>query len=545
MSERSELVEKFEKIKERKRIGNFKVDREERLFLIKETEKATTETLVSRNTPFVTRQLRDIEDGSVYFTIKFKHRGKDVYKNVKASTLVTRRDLLPLSDDGLAVTENNARHLIDFINYYLDEHNDIPEEDMTTRIGYIGNKFIHPQDKNINIIQSGGYQALIDGFQPKGDLKDYIKHVFNHINKEHTALFFMLTALASPLLKKHDIDPFIVDLSGRTSTGKTTLLELCSSVWGNKELVGEWNITKVALERKAVFLNNFPLMLDDTRKANKFTLEDSVYNFSSGRSKGRGNKTDIDEEFTYHNVLISTGEVAITEYGEEKGGAAARIISISNAPFKDTNNFKTLYDGMAKYYGTLGLEFMKVYHKNRTYYDNLFETYENWYFDQSEGNDVIKRLGRNYAIIHTAGEILLDIPGVEFDLDEVMNENYKAVSSGENSSYDKPKELLFKLLEKIDGKRNNLKHNDDDDDHRAETLAISKQDELCIPVYVINEFLEKESTQTRKMWLERGFTEINGQGKDNHRVRYQSQSPNCLKIPRGIYSSFGFEFLKS
>ena len=540
---REELVEEFESVKRRKRIGDFKVDKSERLYKEKESKEESYDIFISRNTPFVTRKLRDIENGQVYYTLRFKNEGKDVYKDVKASTLVTRRELLTLSDFGLAVTENNAKELINFIDLYINEHN-FEQEDMTSRIGYIGNKFVHPQDESINIIQESGYQSLIDAFKAKGNLDTYIKDVFNHVKNEHTAVFFMLASLASPLLKRHEIDPFIVDLSGRTSSGKTTLLRLCSSIWGSKELIGEWNITKVALERKAAFLNNFPLLLDDTRKASPFMLKDIVYQFSGGKSKGRGNIKNIDEEMTYHNIMISTGEVAITEYSAEMAGVAARVISIDDPPFEHRNDYKDLYRAMSANYGTLGLAFMKEYHSDKKYYDNLFQTFETQYFNQAKGNEVLSRLGRSYAIIHTAGQILLNIPGIEFDLDAVMLQNYQAVADGSNTAYDKPKELLNKLFEQIDGKRHNLKHDDDNDDDRAETLAISKQDELCIPVLKVNEFLEHESKQTRKLWLERGFTVPNSDGKDFHKVSYKSGRPNCIKIPRPVYMQFGYDFHK-
>ena len=252
----------------------------------------------------------------------------------------------------------------------------------------------------------------------------------------------------------------------------------------------------------------------------------------------------IDEEMTYHNIMISTGEVAITEYSAEMAGVAARVISIDDPPFVHRNDYKDLYRAMSANYGTLGLAFMKEYHSDKKYYDNLFQTFETQYFNQAKGNEVLSRLGRSYAIIHTAGQILLNIPGIEFDLEAVMLQNYQAVADGSNTAYDKPKELLNKLFEQIDGKRHNLKHDDDNDDDRAETLAISKQDELCIPVLKVNEFLEHESKQTRKLWLERGFTVPNSDGKDFHKVSYKSGRPNCIKIPRPVYMQFGYDFHK-
>ena len=118
---REELVEEFESVKRRKRIGDFKVDKSERLYKEKESKEESYDIFISRNTPFVTRKLRDIENGQVYYTLRFKNEGKDVYKDVKASTLVTRRDLIPLADVGLAVNENNAKELINFIDLRSEE----------------------------------------------------------------------------------------------------------------------------------------------------------------------------------------------------------------------------------------------------------------------------------------------------------------------------------------------------------------------------------------------------------------------------------------
>jgi hypothetical protein len=35
------------------------------------------------------------------------------------------------------------------------------------------------------------------------------------------------------------------------------------------DISGEWNITKAAAERKAAFLNSFPIILDDTMKVDE------------------------------------------------------------------------------------------------------------------------------------------------------------------------------------------------------------------------------------------------------------------------------------
>ncbi|MGQ0422345.1 DUF927 domain-containing protein, partial [Bacillus sp. HC-Mk] len=152
-------------------------------------------------------------------------------------------------------------------------------------------------------------------------------------------VFFILASFASVIIQDLRLQPFIVDLSGTTSQGKTTTLKAAASVWGNERLMSEWNATKVSIERKAAYLNSFPLLLDDTRKANERILKDVIYQFSGGRSKGRGSLKGSQREFTWHNILLSTGEVSLNEYAKNQGGAAARIIPLIDEPLgKDHGN---------------------------------------------------------------------------------------------------------------------------------------------------------------------------------------------------------------
>ncbi|MEJ7351149.1 DUF927 domain-containing protein, partial [Staphylococcus epidermidis] len=76
--------------------------------------------------------------------------------------------------------------------------------------------------------------------------------------------------------------PFIVEISGSTSTGKTFTLNLVSSVWGTSDLITTWGSTKNSIEAMASFLNSFPMFKDDTRNTNPKFVTNATYNFSSG-----------------------------------------------------------------------------------------------------------------------------------------------------------------------------------------------------------------------------------------------------------------------
>lgn len=538
VKESLDKVADFEEVKERKSIGQFVVDGDT-LYQVKETQEGSYRVFISRNTPFVKKKLIDMENGQVYYTIRFKDNNRYVERDVKASALVQRRELIKLSDAGLGVTENNARQLIAYIDLFIQEH-DPKVEKVASRVGYINNQFILPGLTDVKVVTSGGLNDIVSSFQSKGTLESYKEEVFDIIKDKSTATFFLLVSLASPLLKHFDIDPFIVDLHGKTSQGKTTLLRLASTAWGTDNLVGEWNITKVALERKAAFLNNLPLLLDDTRKASPFVLKDAVYQFSGGKSKGRGNINGVDEEVTYKNIMLSTGEISLTEYNSEMAGVAARVISISDVPIKK-EEFKPLYAGMKDNYGTLGIEFVNQFKKMTEHYKAYMKVLEGKYFDKARGDDVLTRIGRSFAVVHLAGMILNEIPGFKFDVDKTMADVYEPIADGSNVTYNKPKQLMIEFLELLDSKRRHVKYDNQNDDRYADTMAIYKMDAIYIPVAVLKEYLKQEASSIRKQWVEEGFTWKYPSG-DTNPTKFDRSTIRCVKIPRDVYQRLGFDF---
>ena len=199
---------------------------------------------------------------------------------------------MELASKGLEVTQNEAGNLVQYLSFYR-RFNNIPDYDVATRLGDINGHFISPyeedqKDNQYKIFNADkGYQALIDAFETKGSVEDYINGVFKPIKDNPMVMMMFYSSLASVLLKDFDVDPFVSEISGRTSSGKTFTLKICASIWGNRKLVTEWNATNVSVERMASFMNSFPLIKDDTRKAdNPFRIPSIVYQFSGGQSKG-------------------------------------------------------------------------------------------------------------------------------------------------------------------------------------------------------------------------------------------------------------------
>lgn len=225
---------------------------------------------------------------------------------VPASTLSTKSELIKLSDKGFPVNDLNSKDLIQYFDQYLKE-NELAQVNMVERLSQIKDTFIHPlKTNNIKVVANDdGEKQLLEEFELKGTVDSWIHNVFNEVKRHPKTLFLVLAAFASVVLNDLRIPPFIIDLSGSTSQGKTTALHVSRSIWGNEKFINQWSATKVALERKAGFLNSFPLYLDDTQKAEEQNLKSIVYQFSGGRAKGRGSLKGSQFEATWRNITKS------------------------------------------------------------------------------------------------------------------------------------------------------------------------------------------------------------------------------------------------
>ncbi len=463
------------------------------------------QTFVSRHTPMLEKEFHNIERPQVLYELTWKQGYQTIKEVVPASSIAVRKDLLQLSEKGLSVNENNVKQLISFMDLYLLD-NEIEKHYAAERLGNIKDKFIHPiLTKEIEILSvDHGEKQLLEAFEVKGTPDSWKREVFGLIKDQPKAVFMVLSSFASIIIKDLGIQPFIVDLSGTTSQGKTTTLKVAATVWGNENLMNEWNATKVSIERKASYLNSFPLLMDDTRKADERILKDIIYQFSGGRSKGRGSIKGSQREITWNNILLSTGEVSLNEYAKNTGGAAARIIPLVDEPLKkDIDNIIRLHEGMQKNCGAIGIEFLKLWTRERKDFIPEYHRFRSYYQKKARGNEVLTRLAGYYAAIHFVGSILKEKLGFEIDL--------KAISSlfddiaEENKAIDKPMQFLEEILGDLDRTRNSILYRSDG--HTPDMLkAIYKNDRLHLLINYVNTFLDKEATQIRKEWLKRGIT---------------------------------------
>ncbi|SMD81946.1 hypothetical protein BACERE00175_01687 [Bacillus cereus] len=522
----------------------FKVGNKGTLFETREDKDGNEITkLVSRKTPYITKEFHNIERPQVLYEIEWKENNRTVREVVPASTIAVRKELLELSDKGFSVNDNNVKKIITYFDQYLLVNN-IEQHYAVERLGHIKDTFIHPlvtKDVEIMAIDHGEKQ-LLEAFEVKGTSDNWKKEVFERIKQHPKAVFFVLSSFASVIIKDLRLQPFIVDLSGTTSQGKTTTLKVAASVWGNESLMSEWNATKVSIERKAAYLNSFPLLMDDTRKADERILKDVIYSFSGGRSKGRGSLKGSQREFTWHNILLSTGEVTLNEYAKNQGGAAARIIPLVDQPLKkDHSNIMALHEALENNYGAIGIDFLKVWLKHKKELITEYHKFRQHYVDKAKGNEVLSRLAGYYAAVHFTGSILKS--KLDFDID------LKAISSlfddiaEENKAIDKPMQFLEEILSDLDSSRQDIFY-----DYMPKIIKAiykDKQRQLFLTPAYVKDFLGLEEKPTRREWLKRGITSpIEDKDKivDYKQVKHNGKNVRVIFLNMDIVNELGFNF---
>jgi hypothetical protein len=166
-------------------------------------------------------------------------------------------------------------------------------------------------------------------------------------------------ALAAPLLYKLDQPNFGIHLIGESSRGKTTMLKIAASVFGdpnNPLWVAAWNTTNVGAELRASMLCDVPLCYDEVGGGDPVQLERLVYSLINGTGRTRGQRdVTLRRTARWQTVMLSTGEKSIVDETAATG-AQVRVIELPVDGFGtlDAKAVDALKSACAAHCGQLG-----------------------------------------------------------------------------------------------------------------------------------------------------------------------------------------------
>lgn len=212
------------------------------------------------------------------------------------------------------------------------------------------------------------YARTTDSVRQAGTLQDWNS---NNFSLDPYPLFMICASLAAPLIKWAGMPSAGINIYGETTSGKTTLLQLAASVWGDgsepsgRSYINRWNMTANALEAFAAGHNDLPSIFDELASMEDRSSQGLVYDLSGGQGKAAMDSArNLKKQRQWTTFLISSGEISMLEklqqsqFGKKhaKAGAVLRIIDllIEEGAIRSADESDRIKRTCSRYYGTLG-----------------------------------------------------------------------------------------------------------------------------------------------------------------------------------------------
>ena len=310
---------------------------------------------------------------------------------VDKSQLAINQKLLLLSDDGLDVNSNNVRYYIDYFSDIMSKNN-VNKLESISHIGWRDDIFV-PYDTSGIFDGADEFKNIYKAICTKGNY-DRWKSVVNKLRQHKVIKILMAVTLASPLIEKLNLQPYMVNLwSSLSGNGKTLSCMVAMSIWGNPDIGAlrlSSNNTQNYYSVVASFMRNYTCYFDELQiiKRSKFLdLESLVMDLCNGTEKGRLSKNSQAREVKvwYNNFLFTSNDKMVKENAGEQ--VYNRVIDIEI-------NEKIIDDGQSiariikQNYGFAGKEYIRYLQKLG--FDVIFERFKNIYneiLDKTKATD--------------------------------------------------------------------------------------------------------------------------------------------------------------
>lgn len=300
--------------------------------------------------------------------LAWRSRGSVVRKLVPRSLIRRGRKLVEaLGDSGLPVMEADAR----FVERWLGEFevanvSVLPNEYVARNLGWQpdGTFVSGPEDDAHLAPLYDDQQRAVNAYRPGGSMAKWRDSIAG-LQPYHAGRAIVAAAFAPVLLNEFREPSFMVDISFRSTSGKTTCLRCAMSVWADPTeragAITSWNTTPMAMETKLNLVRGLPSALDDTMLARYPELVgEAPYTLSMDRGKSRGGQYVSGLE--WQTVLLSTGERSVLSHTKGQG-ASVRALALQRRPLGEgaAALAESLTEVTGQHFGHAGPEFVRRY----------------------------------------------------------------------------------------------------------------------------------------------------------------------------------------
>ena len=298
---------------------------------------------VERATVLIARELEDLDTGEL--RVELAHRGPRGWRThiVERQAIADSRAAInAFAPLGLPIDSTTASKVVEWLrDLEHKNHKRLARVPCATRCGWrrIGDAEIFMLAEPVEpaeVESTGcvfdprdGRARLVRPIRSSGTEEAHLDALRQAFAADRVAATVICGALAAPLLHPLGAPNFAIHLPGDSSRGKSSMLKIAASVFGNpksEDWIPSWNSTAVGLEVRASTLCDLPMCIDEAGVVDPRERERALYMLINGTGRTRGSKDGgLRDTHSWRTIILSTGEQPLV--GEEAAtGAQVRVL---------------------------------------------------------------------------------------------------------------------------------------------------------------------------------------------------------------------------
>lgn len=336
-----------------------------------------------------------------------------------------RRELLSRGFD--IAPGNPARN---HLTHYIQTERTEARALCTDKIGWRDGVFVMPDRSIGEAGQRVIYQSTAlakHAFKTKGTLEGWRQQVAALCRGNHRAVFAISCAFAPILLEMAGEESGGFHFRGDSSSGKTTLLRLAASVWGDSGFLQRWRATTNGLEGLAQLHNDCLLILDELAQVDPKEAGQIAYMLGNGQGRTRANRDGLAKKSASWRLLyLSAGEIGLADHVRDSGqrvkaGQEIRLADIPADAGKGLGVFDKLHgtdnpalfarqlaEAVTATHGTAGMAFIEAVITDRAALQEKLASYRQHFLKECLPENAagqVERVASRFALVAIAGEL--------------------------------------------------------------------------------------------------------------------------------------------
>ena len=247
------------------------------------------------------------------------------------------------------------------------------------------------------------------------------------------ALVLGLTSVAASYLKDYaDVGTMLINLSGASSTGKTTCAQFIASLWGEPKISGlglvrTFNSTLNALLHSLRGVSGIPVCLDDATTSGFKNRTELIYQLAQSEPKLRMTSSIElrDPGLTWSGALFITSETPIIYDSETRMGIVSRVIDTDGLVFTDSAaHAEEIKRFISSNFGHIGRAYAKAFNKmNDSDIKEMYDTSKQEVMSKLLKKDSLtSRIASKIAIVYMTAQLTQNLLGLKDVIpDEILD----------------------------------------------------------------------------------------------------------------------------